>query len=299
MSRGEPRRHGLELAATETAEHPLAGLFVPGMRQVFRWSSEQGRELLLIDHPRCRAIFARQGGQLLHFQPRGERPMLWCAARWPRLGAIRGGVPVCWPWFGRHPQESGWPHHGWARLTDWRLLERESSEAGVRLRWRLALHDWEVELQAELGDELALTLTTRHADQEPCMLSQALHAYWRISDIARVAVLGLEGASGQDLLNRQRIIQQGELRPMEGCHRVFDHDGPLRLQDAGWQRRLRIDTGGSPNTVVWHPGGRPLADVGWKEGLGFASIEAAACGTGGQVLAPGETARIQLRARVE
>ncbi len=299
MSRGEPRRHGLELAATETAEHPLAGLFVPGMRQVFRWSSEQGRELLLIDHPRCRAIFARQGGQLLHFQPRGERPMLWCAARWPRLGAIRGGVPVCWPWFGRHPQESGWPHHGWARLTDWRLLERASSEAGVRLRWRLALHDWEVELQAELGDELALTLTTRHADQEPCMLSQALHAYWRISDIARVAVLGLEGASGQDLLNRQRIVQQGELRPMEGCHRIFDRAGPLRLQDAGWQRRLRIDTGGSPNTVVWHPGGRPLADVGWKEGLGFASIEAAACGTGSQVLAPGETARIQLRARVE
>lgn len=299
MSRGEPRRHGLELAATETAEHPLAGLFVPGMRQVFRWSSEQGRELLLIDHPRCRAIFARQGGQLLHFQPRGERPMLWCAARWPRLGAIRGGVPVCWPWFGRHPQESGWPHHGWARLTDWRLLERESSEAGVRLRWRLALHDWEVELQAELGDELALTLTTRHADQEPCMLSQALHAYWRISDIARVAVLGLEGASGQDLLNRQRIVQQGELRPMEGCHRIFDRAGLLRLQDVGWQRRLRIDTGGSPNTVVWHPGGRPLADVGWKEGLGFASIEAAACGTGSQVLAPGETARIQLRAGVE
>lgn len=299
MSRGEPRRHGLELAATETAEHPLAGLFVPGMRQVFRWSSEQGRELLLIDHPRCRAIFARQGGQLLHFQPRGERPLLWCAARWPRLGAIRGGVPVCWPWFGRHPQESGWPHHGWARLTDWRLLERESSEAGVRLRWRLALHDWEVELQAELGDELALTLTTRHADQEPCMLSQALHAYWRISDIARVAVLGLEGASGQDLLNRQRIVQQGELRPMEGCHRIFDRAGPLRLQDVGWQRRLRIDTGGSPNTVVWHPGGRPLADVGWKEGLGFASIEAAACGTGSQVLAPGETARIQLRAGVE
>ena len=89
------------------------------------------------------------------------------------------------------------------------------------------------------------------------MLSQALHAYWRISDIARVAVLGLEGASGQDLLNRQRVVQQGELRPMEGCHRIFDHAGPLRLQDAGWQRRLRIDTGGSPNTVVWHPGGRP------------------------------------------
>ncbi|WP_236232504.1 D-hexose-6-phosphate mutarotase [Pseudomonas tohonis] len=298
MSRGEPRRHGLELA-TEPVEHPLAGLFVPGVRQVFRWGSEQGRELLLIDHPRCRAIFARQGGQLLHFQPRGERPLLWCAARWPRLGAIRGGVPVCWPWFGRHPQESGWPHHGWARLTDWRLQERESSDAGVRLRWRLALHDWEVELQAELGDELAMTLTTRHADQEPCLLSQALHAYWRISDIARVAVLGLEGASGQDLLNRQRFTQQGELRPMEGCHRVFDHTGPLHLQDAGWQRRLRIDTGGSPNTVVWHPGGRPLADVGWKEGLGFASIEAAACGTGSQVLAPGEEARIQLRARVE
>jgi D-hexose-6-phosphate mutarotase len=131
------------------------------------------------------------------------------------------------------------------------------------------------------------------------VLSQALHAYWSISDIARVAVLGLEGASGQDLLSRQRFTQQGELRPVEGCHRIFDHAGPLHLQDAGWQRRVRIDTGGSPNTVVWHPGSRPLSDVSWKEGLGFASIEAAACGTGSQVLAPGEEARIQLKARVE
>jgi D-hexose-6-phosphate mutarotase len=61
---------------------------------------------------------------------------LWCAAKWPHVGAIRGGVPVCWPWYGRHPSENAWPSHGWARLLDWKLLDSSSDEDGVRLHWQ-------------------------------------------------------------------------------------------------------------------------------------------------------------------
>ncbi|WP_430012780.1 D-hexose-6-phosphate mutarotase [Metapseudomonas otitidis] len=282
--------------AGEGGAHPLDALLRPASGQLFRWCEHQGRELLLVEHPRCSAVFSRQGGQLLHYQPRGERPVLWCARHWPRVGAIRGGVPVCWPWFGRHPVESGWPHHGWARLSDWRLVGKDADAQGVRLEWRLQLHDWQVELRACLGDALSLELVTTHRDSEPCVLSQALHAYWRVSDVARVALLGLDGADGHDLLAREPCRQAGELRVTEGVHRRFQRGGTLTLQDPGWQRRLRIDGGDNPHTVVWHPGSRPLPEVSWSESLGFLSVQAAACGDPGRVLAPGDKARLALKA---
>ncbi|MBT8766952.1 D-hexose-6-phosphate mutarotase [Metapseudomonas boanensis] len=300
MGVSEPRHARPHRVKTgEGVDHPLADLLRPEAGQSFRWTEQQGRELLLVEHPRCTAVFSRQGGQLLHFQPRGERPLLWCAARWPRIGAIRGGVPVCWPWFGRHPMESGWPHHGWARLSDWRLTGKEADATGVRLNWRLELHDWVVELEAELGDEMHLRLTTRHRDSETCVLSHALHAYWRISDVARVGLLGLDGAEGRDLLVREACRQEGELRIVDGCHRVFRRGGKVTIQDAGWQRRICIDGGGNANTVVWHPGSRPLGEVSWSEGLGFLSVQGAACGQDGVTLVAGEEARLSLRVWVE
>ncbi len=282
----------------EGADHPLAGLLRPAARHTFRWSEQHGRELLLVEHPRCQAVFSRQGGQLLHFQPRGERPLLWCAERWPKIGAIRGGVPVCWPWFGRHPMEGGWPHHGWARLSDWRLVRKDADDNGVRLVWRLELHDWQVELETELGERMRLQLVTRHRDSEPCVLSHALHAYWRVSDVARVGLLGLDGVTGRDLLSREACRQDGELRVVDGVHKVFRQGGRVRIQDVGWQRRIHIDGGRNPNTVVWHPGSRPLAEVSWTEGLGFLSVQGTACGEDSLTLAAGEEARLSLVAWV-
>ena len=75
-------------------EHPLQRFF-HSMRakRPFDWVRFQRRDLLLIDHPLCQAVFSRQGAQLLHFQPQGERPLLWCASEWPALSSapVRGG----------------------------------------------------------------------------------------------------------------------------------------------------------------------------------------------------------------
>ncbi|SDH64135.1 D-hexose-6-phosphate mutarotase [Pseudomonas benzenivorans] len=283
----------------DASTHPLAALFPLAHGQTQQWLTHQGRELLLLEHSHFQAAFSRQGGQLLHFQPRGQRPWLWCASHWPQGGAIRGGVPVCWPWFGRHPSESGWPSHGWARLSDWQLLGSTADEQGMHLRWQLELCDWTVSLDAELGAGLKLRLSTRHQDSEPCQLSHALHAYWRVSDVARVALLGLDGAAGYDLLARADCRQQGELRIEEGCHRIFRRAGLLQLQDLAWQRRLCIDTRGGANSVVWHPGSRPLTDVGWNEALGFLCVEAASCGADSLCLVPGQEARLELKAWLE
>ncbi|MEX6502222.1 D-hexose-6-phosphate mutarotase [Pseudomonas zhanjiangensis] len=291
--------HAARVPPREAPAHPLADLFLPGKGEPQRWVSHQRHELLLVEHSRFQAAFSRQGGQLLHFQPRGQRPWLWCARHWPKGGAIRGGVPVCWPWFGRHPAEPGWPSHGWARLSDWQLLASETDEQGMRLTWQLELCDWTVTLRAELGEGMRLRLSTRHQDTQACQLSHALHAYWQVSDVARIALLGLDGAAGYDLLARSDCQQQGELRIEDGCHRIFRRGGPLLLQDLAWQRRLAIDTSGAANSVVWHPGSRPLTDVGWNETLGFVCVEAASCGPDSLCLAPGDEALLCLQASLD
>ncbi|MDO7928824.1 D-hexose-6-phosphate mutarotase [Pseudomonas sp. KFB-139] len=287
----------MSLTNAQMLEHPLQRFFTSRRtRPTFEWERYQLRDVLVIDHPQCQAVFSRQGGQLLHFQPRGQKPWLWCAAQWPQVGAIRGGVPVCWPWYGRHPSESGWPAHGWARLLNWKLIDSAESEVGVTLHWQLQLWDWQVDLHAELGQGMELRLSTRHEDSEPCHFSHGLHAYWRISDVSGVALEGLDGVQGYDKLSRQACQQEGDLRVVGGCQRVFEHAGALQLQDRAWKRRLHIDTSDSPSTVVWHPGSRPLLGVCGSEASGFVRVEATSCESEHGSLEPGEQAQIRLQA---
>ncbi|MDZ5605160.1 D-hexose-6-phosphate mutarotase [Pseudomonas sp. RP23018S] len=278
-------------------EHPLHCLFSPDRpRPTFEWTRHQQRDVLVIDHPRCQAVFSRQGGQLLHFQPTGELPWLWCAAQWPHVGAIRGGVPVCWPWYGRHPSEDLWPTHGWARLLDWELLSSEQDEAGVSLTWQLRLCDWQVELRARLSSTMELVLTTEHQDSETCQLSHALLAYWRISHVSKIALSGLENVEGYDHMNRSACRQTGALKVHGGCQRVYPGMAEVQVQDADWQRALCIDTSDGDDTVVWHPGSRPLVGVTGREARGFVCVEAASGCNEGLSLAPGEQAQLRLQA---
>lgn len=278
-------------------EHPLQRFFTATRPQpTFQWERHQQRDVLVITHPQCQAVFSRQGAQLLHFQPTGQKPWLWCASQWPQVGAIRGGVPVCWPWVGRHPGEGGWPANGWGRLLDWKLIDSQEHADGVSLHWRLSLWDWQADLYAELGQSMDLRLDTRHEDSEPCQFGQALHAYWRISDIGDVALEGLDGAQGYDELSRRACEQKGKLRVSGSCQRVFEHAGALELHDDNWQRRLSIDTHDSANTAVWHPGSRPLLGVAGHEAMGFVRVEAMSGADEGLSLAPGQQARLSLQA---
>lgn len=175
-------------------EHPLQRFF-HSMRakRPFDWVRFQRRDLLLIDHPLCQAVFSRQGAQLLHFQPQGERPLLWCASEWPALSSapVRGGIPVCWPWFGSHPNGSEWPQQGWARQREWRLLDAYADESKVVVSWQLDLEDWHVRLDARLGQRLELELCSYHEEDDDCLFSFALQPYWRVGALSRVVVHGM------------------------------------------------------------------------------------------------------------
>jgi len=280
-------------------DHPLQRFFKSERpRPTFEWERFQQRDVLVIDHPTCHAVFSRQGAQLLHFRPHGQKPWLWCSAHWPQAGAIRGGVPVCWPWYGRHPSEGMWPAHGWGRLVDWKLHHSSEDEEGVTLQWRLSLCDWQVDLHARLGEHMELRLSTEHQDSQPCQLSHALLAYWRIGDVNEVTLAGLDGVQSYDKISRKSVMQQGELEVTGACQRVFSGASQLRLQDHAWARNLAIDTVDSDDTVIWHPGSRPLMGVSGKESQGFLCVEATSGSQDNLSLAPGEQAHLSLQARL-
>uniref|UniRef100_UPI00106CE8AB aldose epimerase family protein n=1 Tax=Pseudomonas aeruginosa TaxID=287 RepID=UPI00106CE8AB len=243
-------------------EHPLQRFF-HSMRakRPFDWVRFQRRDLLLIDHPLCQAVFSRQGAQLLHFQPQGERPLLWCASEWPALSSapVRGGIPVCWPWFGSHPNGSEWPQQGWARQREWRLLDAYADESKVVVSWQLDLEDWHVRLDARLGQRLELELCSYHEEDDDCLFSFALQPYWRVGALSRVVVHGMELESARGQRGASRI--PGTWIPRGAVKQVLYHPGSLVLEDGGWNRRLRIDKNVSAGSVIWHPGSRPVEQV--------------------------------------
>ncbi|KSW26737.1 MULTISPECIES: D-hexose-6-phosphate mutarotase [Pseudomonas] len=276
-------------------EHPLQRFF-HSMRakRPFDWVRFQRRDLLLIDHPLCQAVFSRQGAQLLHFRPQGERSMLWCSSQWPALSTapIRGGIPVCWPWFGSHPSEPDWPPHGWARQREWRLLDAHADESLVQVSWQLDIEDWHVRLDARLGRELEMELSSYHEDDSDCLFSFALQPYWRIGSLRRSVVHGMELEGGQ----RPTAPLPNTWTPRGAVKQVLYNTGALVLEDAGWQRRLRIDKNAAAGSVIWHPGSRAVEQVEPGEADRFLCIGAAGYRPGGLILAQGERMRLRLKA---
>ncbi|MGN5748839.1 D-hexose-6-phosphate mutarotase [Pseudomonas aeruginosa] len=281
-------------------EHPLQRFF-HSMRakRPFDWVRFQRRDLLLIDHPLCQAVFSRQGAQLLHFQPQGERPLLWCASEWPALSSapVRGGIPVCWPWFGSHPNGSEWPQQGWARQREWRLLDAYADESKVVVSWQLDLEDWHVRLDARLGQRLELELCSYHEEDDDCLFSFALQPYWRVGALSRVVVHGMELESARGQRGASRI--PGTWIPRGAVKQVLYHPGSQVLEDGGWNRRLRIDKNVSAGSVIWHPGSRPVEQVEPGEAERFLCIGAAGYRPGGLILAPGERMRLSLAAGLQ
>lgn len=276
-------------------EHPLQRFF-HSMRakRPFDWVRFQRRDLLLIDHPLCQAVFSRQGAQLLHFRPQGERAMLWCASQWPALSSapIRGGIPVCWPWFGSHPSENDWPQHGWARQREWRLLEAHADESLVQVSWQLDIEDWHVRLDARLGRELEMELSSFHEDDSDCLFSFALQPYWRLGSLRRAVVHGMELEGAQ----RPASPLPNTWTPRGAVKQVLYNTGALVIEDAGWQRRLRIDKNAAAGSVIWHPGSRAVEQVEPGEADRFLCVGAAGYRPGGLILAQGERMRLRLKA---
>ena len=274
-------------------EQPLQRFFKSlRERPVFAWERFQMRDVLVIDHPLCQAVFSRQGAQLLHFQPTGQKPWLWCAAKWPQVGAIRGGVPVCWPQFNRR---GPLPKHGFARLSRWRVQSQQADCAVLQLALddvpAQLLHDaqgqtvWHhpfaLELEVQLlPGALALTLQARNTGDQPFRFTTALHSYLAVDDIAALRIRGADGLRYWDAVagaDPEFLQQQGDITFSGETDRVYPRLPQVQLIEPG--RQLWLEQPDSmQQSVVWNPGAAlcaTLADLPANDYRHFVCVEAA------------------------
>ena len=145
------------------------------------------------------------GAHVTHWQPRGRAPVLFMSAhaRFAPDAAIRGGVPVIFPWFGPRAGDPRSPGHGFARRRPWRL-ERESgqdvvlaleADASTRATWP---HDFALRLHVALDTALTMTLAVTNTSVEPWTYEAALHTYLAVGDVTAAVVRGLAGAAYLD-----------------------------------------------------------------------------------------------------
>jgi glucose-6-phosphate 1-epimerase len=224
-----------------------------------------GLPVVCISNAHASGTVSVLGGQVTAFQPHGHEPVLWMSGRsYHEVGKpIRGGIPVCWPWFGPHPTDPGKPSHGFVRTRLWSVVGAEIVAGGatqVRLSTAdaedtraLWPHRFELEIVVTIGEELRTDLIVRNRGDEQWTCTAALHTYLTVGDLARIAIHGLDGCWYDEGSTEPRR-QQGAVTIGSEVDRIyFDTISPCTVEDPGLGRRIRIAKAGSRSTVVWNP----------------------------------------------
>ncbi|NUP96427.1 MAG: D-hexose-6-phosphate mutarotase [Planctomycetaceae bacterium] len=233
-------------------------------------------------------------------------------SRFERGQAIRGGIPLIFPWFGDDPLKLGRGAHGFARRVEWRVIEREQRASGLRTRLELcdddttrALwpHRFRAELSLDAADELALALTVHNTDTTGFTFEAALHTYLAVSDVRRVTLRGLESTRYVDKLDsfREQPPSGVPLTLTGPADRVYlAAPASLELDDPLLGRTLVLEQRGARSTVVWNPfdlAAARMADLGddWPK---FLCVESANVAANSVSLSPGRSHTLSLRLSV-
>ena len=263
------------------------------------------------------ATISLYGGQVLSYKPaNASDDLLFLSeqAYYKKGKAIKGGIPICWPWFGADPEDKGRPAHGFARNSEWAVLETAVEKNGsIRLSLELKLNDttrklWEGDISARLdvvvGDNLALTLTTFNNSKDEMQLTQALHTYFNVGDSTQVSVTGLEGKTYLDKADGGgERIQQGPVTISGEVDRIYtDINNDLVIHDPVLDRKIRIQSSGSASAVVWNPWkeiAAEMGDLGDTDYLRMLCVETTNAGPDIVTIAPGDPYKLSAVYRVE
>ncbi|STW07711.1 aldose 1-epimerase family protein YeaD [Klebsiella grimontii] len=195
-------------------------------------------ELIVVDHPQVKASVALQGAHLLSWKPAGEEEVLWLSGNTPFKNgvALRGGVPICWPWFGPSAQP-GLPSHGFARNLPWALKGHDEDDKGAVLTFELKSseatrqywpHEFTLLARFKLGKTCEIELEA-HGEFET---TSALHTYFNVGDIAAVKVSGL----GERYIDK---VKKRGRRRFEQWHRDLSRSYRPRVSEC---RNLQRDS---------------------------------------------------------
>ena len=247
------------------------------------------------------AEIALQGGHIFHYARCDEEPLLWLSdeSEFSYAKAIRGGVPICWPSFGMNNPKL--PQHGFARTSIFSFVSSTEMDEGTtevvlslidneisRALWN---NKFELLVKITISKELSIELTTVNKDKKSFTITQALHSYFKISDIANIAIEGLEAKPYLDALTGIIHHQEGSITFDKEIDRVYQEvDENIRLKDT--KRTIELAHSGSLSSVIWNPWIEKskrmsaMSEEAYKE---FVCIETANAYADFKVLEPGES----------
>lgn len=235
-------------------------------------------QCLEVSHPLGQAVIALQGAQVLSYSPAGAQPVIWLSekAGYQVSQPVRGGIPLCWPWFAdlarnpeairqQHAQQNAIaPAHGWARTVPWQVdaIEEGADRITISLSVdeatrRAAIFPVEVipSVKISVGASLQVQLVNISVSRDPVMISQALHTYLAVSDIDNVVVEGLQAVPYVDTLHDWQVLSEASPVRIEGeVDRIYQGEvNQVSVYDCGWQRRVVVRSMNSRSLVLWNP----------------------------------------------
>lgn len=267
------------------------------------------------------ASLSLQGGHVLSWQPTNTlEPVVWMspAAVFAPHTPIRGGIPICWPWFGAHAADAAFPAHGFARTQLWQVTGTRSLEDGsteiafsfvpsvdTQAFWP---HTSRLDLLVNVGASLKIALITRNLGASDFTMTEALHTYFSVSNVAQVQVDGLDGVHFHDkAADWAQGDQTGTVTFAAEVDRIYvNSTSRCTIVDPAWQRRIHINKLGSHSTVVWNPWAARAAQMGdlgaeserggWKS---FVCVESANALENAVTVPAGQSHTLAVEYRVE
>lgn len=276
---------------------------IPGIATIVQ--GQGGLPCVRVTTPRVSGEVYLHGAHVTSWKPTEEEEALFVSSktRWQDGTAIRGGVPVCFPWFSERTEDPKSPAHGLVRTKSWQLEAithadnnvtvalSSSADAATKKYW---LGEFNVLFCVTFGEQLRLELIVANRGDLSFRFEEALHAYYRVGNVEGVKLHGLGGVTYIDKTDgRKEKHQRGDVVLTGETDRIYRNtSAAVEIEDRGLRRRVLIAKEGSRDTVVWNPWtdkAKAMSDMGAEQWRQFVCVETCNVGDHGITLAEGQT----------
>lgn len=247
-----------------------------GIEAEIGFYEEGGLVYAMVSNKHADATISLHGAHILNYNPARNVEILWMSpeSAMEQGKAIRGGVPVCFPWFGPHDTNNDMPMHGFARLLNWEVTATKTLASGAnqivmqlnssdetKKYWA---HDFSAEMTFTIGAKLEISLKVENTSQLEFDYTCALHSYFSVSAIQNISIEGLEKTRYQNQLDGGDYVQETPLLIIDKptTHHYYDTVSDCLIHDPVFNRRIRIEKTGSKNSTVWNPWAETCAQMG-------------------------------------